>query len=71
MSTILSRQRIALEADAAAQAWTESWLKDPAAPKPANPYDLHIEPDAHRCWACDFERALLAHSALPETEASA
>lgn len=71
MSLILSRAAIQKLADAAAQEWTAAWLLDPAAPRPANPFNEHIEPDHFRCWACDFERALLAHSALPETEASA
>jgi hypothetical protein len=71
MSPILSRQAIALQADAAAKNWTAAWLQDPAAPKPANPHNEHIEPDHFRCWECDFQRALLEHSALPETEGSA
>ena len=70
MSLITSRQQITRDADAAAWAWVEAFKQDPAAPKPANPYSEHIEPDHFRCWACDFERALVAHSA-DEAETSA
>jgi hypothetical protein len=63
MSPILSRQAIALQADAAAKNWTAAWLQDSAAPKPANPYDQHVHPDHYRAWAASFERSLVVFSA--------
>lgn len=69
--TLTSRESIAQKADAAAKEWTAAWLLDAAAPRPANPYDPEWAPEHHKAWKCSFERALLAHTALPETEGPA
>jgi hypothetical protein len=66
MEPIISRALIARQADRAAQLWAQT----PNAPEPQNPYDQHLQPDAFRCWQCDFRRYQVQHLA-PESEASA
>lgn len=63
---IISRASIAEMADAAAA----RWVADLSLGKPQNPYDEFSSPQARRQWQCDFERALVKHSA-PEAEGSA
>jgi hypothetical protein len=67
LSLILSREAIAKQADKAAA----FWVKHPGASEPVNPYDEHIAPAHFKVWRALFQRALLEHSALPETEGSA
>lgn len=64
--TIMPRATIALHADEAAA----TWVRNSAAPKPANPFDPIVQPEHHRVWRCDFERHLLRHS-VPDGETSA
>lgn len=58
---IVTRERIAAEADQAAQTYVRTGRK------PQNPYPL--ESDAHRAWKLSFDRYLHALAA-PDSEAS-
>lgn len=52
MTTIVSRQIIARQAEAAAK----HHAKQPAGTPPPNPYCFAMEPEHHREWAAAFAR---------------
>jgi hypothetical protein len=61
---VISLDTISRQASAAAQNWK------PGQPRPANPYDEHLQPAHHREWKRRFEVALVRASA-PELDAEA
>lgn len=58
MEGIVSRERIAKQADEAAQAW----VQDQGQPKPPNPFDAQLQPDHHCQWEASFARYVTIYS---------